>query len=173
MFSNKTEQWDGCYGDWQIQTLHSQCPSSNPKTSTLLQNQGELMLQFESPQAGEFFRTQKKVSLLFFLSFFLKILFIFRERGREGERENNVRNIDQPPLTHTPTRDKPTTQVHALTWNRTTDPSFCGMMSNQRSHTGQGSQPFILFRPSMQWIKPTPLQGPPALLSLVMEILIR
>ena len=46
------------------------------------------------------------------MELFKKILFIFRERGREGERE---RNINQLPLTRPPLGIWPTTQACALT----------------------------------------------------------
>ena len=55
-----------------------------------------------------------------------KMLFTFREKGKEGERKRGreismcERNIDWLPLIHTPTKDWPTTQECALTGNQTT-----------------------------------------------------
>ena len=48
------------------------------------------------------------------------------------------RNIDWLPFAHAPTRDRPATQVCALTGKRTNDILHCGMTLNQLSHTGQG-----------------------------------
>ena len=63
-------------------------------------------------------------------------LFIFREEGREGEREE-----EKHPLvaycTH-PNCDQPTTQAHALTGNRTSELLLCRRRLNQLSHAGQG-----------------------------------
>ena len=54
-------------------------------------------------------------SRLLYSFFFFKILFIFRERGRqETQRE---RNIDRLPLAHALTGDQPTPQACALTRN--------------------------------------------------------
>ena len=48
-------------------------------------------------------------------------IFIFRERGREGEREGEKhrceRNIGQLPLLCAPTRDRTATQASALDGN--------------------------------------------------------
>ena len=48
-------------------------------------------------------------------------LFIYRDRGREGERE---RNIDWLPLAHAPIKSKPATNAHTLTGNWTCDLCF-------------------------------------------------
>ena len=67
------------------------------------------------------------------LSFLWFYLFIFREKGREGETSISF-------LLHT----EPTTQTCALTRNRTGDLLFCRTMPNQLSHTSQGKGPYLL-----------------------------
>ena len=72
--------------------------------------------------------------LSLFLSFFL--FFIFRQRGREGERERNI-NVWLPlscPLLET----WPATQARALTGNRTRDPLVCRLALSPLSHTNWG-----------------------------------
>ena len=67
---------------------------------------------------------------------FLKILFIFREEGREKEREGNI-NVWLPllcPLLGT----WPTTQACALTGNRTSNPLVLRPVLNPLSYTSQG-----------------------------------
>ena len=56
-------------------------------------------------------------------SLFSKRFFIFRERGREGEREGNVHVW--LPLKHPLLGTWPTTQACALTRNRTSNPLVC------------------------------------------------
>ena len=59
---------------------------------------------------------QKNIYLICHRIFKRFYLFIFRERGREGERERNTdvrENIDQLPLTH------------ALTGDKTCNPGMC------------------------------------------------
>ena len=77
-----------------------------------------------------------------FHSFFLRFyLVIFRERGKEGERERNI-NVWLPftrPLLGT----WPTTQARALTGNQTRDPLVYRLALNALSHSGQNSH-FIL-----------------------------
>ena len=71
--------------------------------------------------------------------FFFKILriFIFRERGREGEREvKKHQSVASRPLPDWGT--KPTTQACALTRNPIVDLLLCRMTPNRLSHTGQG-----------------------------------
>ena len=71
------------------------------------------------------------------------MLFIFREGKGEREREKE-KNIDVQEkhwlvASHTPpTRDLATTQVCAVTRNRTSDFSLCETMPNQLSHTNLG-----------------------------------
>ena len=70
-----------------------------------------------------------------------KILFIFRERGREGEGERNIK-VWLPlrcPLLET----WPTTQACALTGNQTGDPLVRRPTLNPLSHTSQGKRAFI------------------------------
>ena len=66
---------------------------------------------------------------------FVQILFIFRERGREGERE---RNTERLPPAHPQPGTWPTTQAYTLTRNRTCDLSVGGTMPSPLSHTTQG-----------------------------------
>ena len=62
---------------------------------------------------------------LAFITILRFYLFIFREEGREGEREG--RNIDWLPLIHVLTRDEPTAQACALTRNQTSHLLLCGI----------------------------------------------
>ena len=70
------------------------------------------------------------------LFFKKKILFIFGEREREEEEKG--RNIDQLPLASPQLGTWPTTQTYALTGNRTSDRSVCGMTHIPVSHASQG-----------------------------------
>ena len=75
-------------------------------------------------------------------SFFKRFyLFIFRERGREGERERNI-NVWLT-LAHLLLWTWPTTQACALTRNPTSDPSVCRLALNPLSHTSQGYRSFF------------------------------
>ena len=68
--------------------------------------------------------------LFFFLRFYL---FIFRERGRERERNINVWLSLARPLLGT----WPTTQAHALTGNQTSDSLVCRPMLNALGYTSK------------------------------------
>ena len=70
------------------------------------------------------------------LFLFLKISFIFRERGREGERERNI-SVWLPPMCPL-LGTWPATQACALTGNRTSDPLVRRLAFNPLSHTSQG-----------------------------------
>ena len=62
-------------------------------------------------------------SLFMYFILFFKILFIFRERGKGGERDGNI-NVWLP-LTHPPPTEDltwPATQACALTGKQTSDP---------------------------------------------------
>ena len=74
---------------------------------------------------------------LFF--FFLKILFIFRKKGREGEKHQCVVASCMPPA-----GDLATTQACALTGNQTGDPLVHRPAFNPLSHSSQ-SIFFVLF----------------------------
>ena len=65
--------------------------------------------------------------------FFFKDLFIFRERGRERERNINVWLSLARPLLGT----WPTTQAHALTGNQTSDSLVCRPMLNALGYTSK------------------------------------
>ena len=74
------------------------------------------------------------------LFFFKNILFIFRERVREGEREGNMmyqRNIDWLPITGPQMRTWPATQAYALTGVQTGDLSVHRPALNPLSHSSQ------------------------------------
>ena len=73
---------------------------------------------------------------------FLKILFTFREKGREGGREEDkqcVRDTSISCLPHAPLLGTwSTTQACALAGNQTGDPSVHRPVLNPMSHTSQG-----------------------------------
>ena len=68
--------------------------------------------------------------------YFFKVLFIYFERGREGERETNI-NVWLP-LARPELRTWPETQVCALTGNRTNNTLICRLALTPLSHTSQG-----------------------------------
>ena len=68
--------------------------------------------------------------------FLQRFYFIFRQRGREEERERNI--SVWLPLTLPLLGTWPTTQACALTGNRTNDPLVCRLVFNPLSHTRQG-----------------------------------
>ena len=73
--------------------------------------------------------------------FFKDFIYLFLERGEEGEREGNI-NVWLPlvcPLLGT----WPATQACALTGNQTSDPSVCKLALNPLSHTSQGNRVFF------------------------------
>ena len=70
-------------------------------------------------------------------------LFIFREQGREGVRDGEKLQCESETLIgyflYAPHLGaERATQACALTENGTSDPSLCGMMSNQLSRASQG-----------------------------------
>ena len=71
--------------------------------------------------------------------FFFKILFIFRQRGREGEREGEKYQCVILPLTHPPLGTWLATQVCALTGNQTGNTLVQRLALSPLSHTSQGS----------------------------------
>ena len=76
---------------------------------------------------------------VFILFYFLLgfYLFIFREGGREGEREREKHQCVVASLT-TPSGDLAGNQALALTGNRTSDPLVHRLVLNPLSHTSQG-----------------------------------
>ena len=87
------------------------------------------------------------------------ILFIFRERGREGERERNVSawlclNCPSP-------ETWPTTQAGTLTGNRPSNPFICRPALNPLNYTSQSK--VFPFRSSTQ--THTPIHPSPLLVS--------
>ena len=84
-----------------------------------------------------------------FLIFKIFYLFIFRERGGEGEREGENHPCEKESsfswLPYMPWAGKePTTQACALTGNWSSDILLCRRTPNQLRHTGQGS-PFKIY----------------------------
>ena len=76
----------------------------------------------------------------FFSFLFLKVLFIFRERGKEGETHQCVRERNnQLLLTRPQLGTWPTTQTCALPGNRTSHLLVHRWALNPLSHTSQGS----------------------------------
>ena len=66
-----------------------------------------------------------------------KILFIFRQRGKEGERDRNINvwlSLACPSL-----GTRPATQACALTGNRISDPLVRRPVLNPLCHTSQGT----------------------------------
>ena len=81
--------------------------------------------------------------LLWFLKKHFIYLFIFRQRGTEGEREGNIGVwllIMRPPL-----GTWPATQTCALTGNRTSYPLVCKRALNTLSHTNQSRIKLLLW----------------------------
>ena len=73
------------------------------------------------------------------MTFFkIDFIYLFLERGREGEREKegNI-NVWLPPARHL-LETWPTTQACALTGNRTSGPLVHRWVLNPLSHTSQG-----------------------------------
>ena len=75
---------------------------------------------------------------MFYIDFF-KDLFIFRDRGKEGERNITVRLPLMRPLLGT----WPATQACVLSGNRTVNPLIHRPTFNPLSHTSQGYTDFI------------------------------
>ena len=82
------------------------------------------------------------------LGFLRFYLFIFREKGREGEREGEKHRYARETLIGylltPPTGDRPTTQACALTRNQTGDLSVHRLVLIPLSHASQGL--FIIFK---------------------------
>ena len=69
---------------------------------------------------------------------FLKIFYLFLEKG-EGRGEERERNINMwLPVTHSLLRTWLTTQACALTGDLTNDPLVCRLALNPLGHTSQG-----------------------------------
>ena len=94
-----------------------------------------------------------EVLVMISVVFFRFYLFIFRERGREGEREKETSMLETSIGCFSYMIQlgvEPTTQASALTRNQTSDLLvYKRMMSSQLSLTGQGSvflltNPFVL-----------------------------
>ena len=77
-----------------------------------------------------------KVSLLIFL-FLKNILFIFKERGREGESKGEEHQLVASHMP--PTLDLAPTQACVLIRNQTGNLSVCRLALNPLSHTSQDS----------------------------------
>ena len=78
-------------------------------------------------------------------SFFKRFyVLIFRQKGREGEREGEMclSHIDWPPYAHPQPGYWPATQAFALTGNQTGDLLVHRPVLNPLSHISQGSNKF-------------------------------
>ena len=87
--------------------------------------------------------------ILFSYKYFLKIFFIFRARGREGDREGEKRRCVRETLISCPSRaphpgSECATQACALTGNRTSDLPLCGTTLSQLSHAGHSKIKYFL-----------------------------
>ena len=79
----------------------------------------------------------------FSVSFLRSYLLIFKERGREGEREGEKHQCVV--ASHAPSLGTwPTTQVCALTGNQASDLLVRRLVLNPLSHTSQGSFLFLI-----------------------------
>ena len=74
-------------------------------------------------------------------------LFIFRERGMEGEKGRETamckRYMDRMPIARPQPGTWPSTQASALTGNRTSNLLVPRLALNPLSHTSQGKDPFF------------------------------
>ena len=107
------------------------------------------MLRMKSNTSAQVVHKRSEL-ITYMFDFFLKKIkkIIYRERGRGGERERErereretlmcERNIAPLPLACSHPGIWPTSQAYALTGNRTSDLSVCGMMPNPLSHASQG-----------------------------------
>ena len=85
-----------------------------------------------------------EVSIQVLCQFFKKILFIFRERGREGEREGEKHQCVVASCTPPNQGPGPRTQACALTGNQTNNLSVCRLVLNPLSHNSQSSN-FVFY----------------------------
>ena len=97
--------------------------------------------------------------------FFLRFhLFIYRQKGREGQEKEKEGNIDVwLPLARPPLGTWPTTQARALTGNRTSDPLVRRPALNPLSHTTRGRHLSLWRVKNMVLVAPENIhpQGPP------------
>ena len=96
--------------------------------------------------------TFKKLAPLHSLCIFFKrlYLFIFRERGKEGEREGANINVWLP-LMCRPLGTQPATQACAPTGNRTSDLLVCRPALNPLSHTSQSNTSYVFCSILLSW----------------------
>ena len=86
--------------------------------------------------------------------FLILFIYIFRERGRKGEREGKKHQRERKTLisclSYIPwLGNKPTTQACALTKNRTGNLSLCRTIPNQLSHVSQSGIIHLLILDTM------------------------
>ena len=85
-----------------------------------------------------------KLEIFCYFTFFKRFyLFIFRDRGREREKEGEKLDVWLP-LARPQLGTQLVTQACALTGNRTGDPLICRPALNPLSHTSQGWSFFFL-----------------------------
>ena len=95
-----------------------------------------IFLQWHNEWDFKFFIIFSEHYLTFKKRFYL---FVFSERGREGEREAEKHWWTREISLSCPTRDLAPTLACALTRNRNSDLSVCGPVLSSLSHTSQGS----------------------------------
>ena len=108
-----------------LQNIYVRCSiqsqPKDPSYCTLFQKEWK-QLKRDEQTPTHFTKKYRGLKACCFFNNFVKIyLFIFRERGREGEKHQLGASCT---LVHTPIGTKPTTQARVLTGNGTGDPSL-------------------------------------------------
>ena len=137
---------------------------SHPKTHTASQPPTSPPRVVHLLELTNFHRHKKsKVYIRVHPFYFFKrfYLLIFRERGREGEREGEKHQCVVAPQMP-PAGDPPATQACASTGNRTSNPPVCRLALSPLSHTSWGyirlhSQYYKFYRPGQMYNDMFPL----------------